>query len=648
MDYLFFDFETYSKCDLKLAGGYSYSKHPSTGTLCLALIYKKDSHILYMDEPLPAKWVKRMNSPRILKIAHNLLFDFWIYNHVFAREQKLLGNKIPDLKLSQCYDSMASAYYYGYPGKLEEVAKLLHLDELKFKDGRRAMLDLSRNGRDTKNFSEKLHLCGEYCLGDTRITRKIIDRLELIDDPLEYKVFQMSLPLTMEGIGIDLKSVKTILNAFYWFNNNIDKLVFSISKKKLVRSDLNSHVKLKKYFLEYGVTLENTQKDYLLAVQKKIKQPHLKQIIDLRVNLAKASINKLKTMEAGAESSTSKTDKRVRGSIQYYGSHTGRYAGRGFQPLNLFRETLNDKEFSVYVKQCREIVKQKTPKMKDLPIITDMPKTIRRLIIAKPGYELTRADYGQIEARVVAWLAGEETLINDFLDPTGGEDVYCTFASYIYNRTITKKDKTERQVGKTAVLGLGFGMGHIRYADQVMIMTSIEISPGESQRIVNLYRNRYNKVQKFWYLIDDLFRHVVTTGKTVNLSLKYAGFTMTLGWSKKIEGVYITLPAGRSLYYPNCKLGETSGDIKYWYGKLYGGKLTENIVQAIARDIMTAAMLKIPGVVLPVHDELVIESKTNKNNIPRIKKMMSDTAVPKWFKKELIEVDIAKGKRYDK
>ena len=151
--------------------------------------------------------------------------------------------------------------------------------------------------------------------------------------------------------------------------------------------------------------------------------------------------------------------------------------------------------------------------MRDLSLISDMPKTIRRLIIAKPGYELIRADYGQIEARVIGWLSGDENLLSDFLDPFAplDEDIYCKFASIIDGRNITKKDKKERQVGKTAVLGLAFGMGAERFKETVKDQTGIDIDIREADRIKSLYRTRYYKVRGIWSILHKLFNTVIKT-----------------------------------------------------------------------------------------------------------------------------------------
>lgn len=645
---LHFDYETYSEADLKTVGAYAYARHPSTRTLCLALIYRNEKFVLLEGEALPKKWQDRIKNIILCKVAHNVLFDYWIYNFVFRREQKALGVNLPELKLHHCYDNMASCYYYGLPGSLEAATKALGFDQLKFADGRRAMLELSRLGKEAKNYTQKLQLVAKYCLGDVEIQKAIFDRLGKIDDPGEFNVYQFSMKMNAEGIPIDTAGVKTILNALYWFNENIDTLILKLTKNKLTAADLRSPKKMIEFFKSYDVILPNCQADTLEKVRNKIKNPMLKKLIEIRKNTAKSSVKKLLSMEKMSE-----YDGRARGAVQYYGSHTGRYAGRGFQPLNLFRQTLNDKELREYLKLCKEIAKKKSPAMKDLPLIENMPKTLRRMIKAPKGKKLIWVDYAQIEARVVAWLSGDTALINDFLTSAPGVDVYTIFASKIYNKEITKKDKDERQVGKTAVLGLGFGMGYLRFSDQVEAMTGIQIDHEEAARVVNIYRNLYSRVPGFWELIDTLFRKVVNEKiKSLPLTLQSAGVKLILGWSEKIEGVYITLPAGRSLYYPSSAV--TENGIKYinpvtgQYAKLYGGLLTENIVQAIARDLMTAAMLKIPGAILPVHDEIVFETPNKKGIENTIVKKMIGPVIPNWFNKKLIDVEMFSGVRYDK
>jgi DNA polymerase len=674
---LILDFETTSKCDLQTHGGFVYANDPTTETLCLAVSYRKEELLLYPGDLIPNKWVQRFNDLKITCIAHNILFDYWIFNYVFFKEQKSLKNKsIKKLNLDHCYDSMASAYYYGYPGALEKVAKAIGLLELKFAAGRRAMLELSRLGKDTKNYKEKLKLCGKYCLGDIRITKKIMERLGFIDDKFELEIYKISIDMMIKGIGLDIENVQHILQAFYWFNLNADKLVLGVSGKKLKRRDLNRTEFFKNYLGSNGLNVPNIQKLTLenavidLGIKlKKSKSKKLKNLIDLiklRLTLSKASVKKLTTMSGMAS-----VDGRAYGALRYYGAHTGRYSGRGFQPHNMPRETFEDKGLKSYLSRCKVIVTKKAPAMGDLDLITEMPKTLRRLIIAPPKKTLVRADYSQIEARVIAWLAGEVALCDIFKK---GEDVYCKFAERIYNKRVTKKDKKERQVGKTAVLGLGFGMGFMRFIEQLKKDDGIEIAPQESKRVVNVFRSSYPKIAGFWGVVEKLFRIAISQGKLpekkrqeVKLSLSYAGVTLKFGWSDKVEGVYITLPAGRSLYYPYSyihyptlidgvaysykdKMAAKNGVIYYGSDSTYGASLTENIVQAIARDIMVFAMKNIPGSIFTVHDELIFELPESKSNLKTIVKKMKTVGVgcPKWFDSDLIAVDIVKGERYGK
>jgi len=686
---VFFDFETYSKADLSMCGGFVYASHPSTSTLCIAAVYKNKKLLLYPGEVVPAEWIKIFNDPKITKIAHNLLFDFWIWNEVFIDEQGALGNKtLKKLKIENCYDSMASAYYYGYPGALEKVAKAMKFSELKFAAGRQAMLTLSRLGKEAPNYSEKLNLVGQYCLGDVEILKKIMQSLGYIDDELEREIYLISMRMTIKGIAIDREGVRTILNAFHFFSTNSDDLVSKLSDGAMTRSDLNRVAFFRDYLQDQGLNAPNCQKGtlekLLTSLEETLKKlkpyfnkrkipgkevnaiipynintkqlkgselkpiydkiKNLRNLIQFRMILGKASINKLVTMDA-----MSSVTGRASGALQYHGAHTGRFSGRGFQPQNIPNKTLSDEELVSYFTKCGKLVSKKSPALSDLPLIEDMPKTLRRLLIAEKGKILVMADYKQIEARVIAWLAGQEDLCREFEKKEA--DIYSQFAETIYNHPVNKDDHPdERQVGKVGILGLGFGMGNIMYnsfCDTVQRMTGIFIEPEEGNRIVELYRQTYHRIAGFWPLVEKMFRLAINFKKTFELELSYSGVTLFFGWEKKIDGVFIQLPAGRKLYYPNCFISPKD-DIHYLDKKVYGGLLSENITQAVARDIMTWAMKKLPGAILTVHDELVWELPLAKADLKTITHKLRTIACPAWFDKNLIGIDIKKGVRYDK
>jgi DNA polymerase len=224
---------------------------------------------------------------------------------------------------------------------------------------------------------------------------------------------------------------------------------------------------------------------------------------------------------------------------------------------------------------------------------------------------LAVSDSSQIEARVVAWLAEQDDLVEAFRQ---GRDVYCEFASEIYGRQITKEDKTERFVGKTCILGLGYGMGHAKFLDTLRTQGGVIIDEDEAQRIVQLYRNKYFKIPELWRKVDKAIRALATGGTgTINGKVHYTeqGFMLPNGMVIRYHGLQNT---NEGMMYANSRKVarqlEVDADAIYQGTKIYGGKAVENIVQALARIVITDQMLDIKRehnypVLFQVHDELI-------------------------------------------
>jgi DNA polymerase len=265
--------------------------------------------------------------------------------------------------------------------------------------------------------------------------------------------------------------------------------------------------------------------------------------------------------------------------LNYYGAHTGRFSGG--DGLNL----------------------QNLPSRKG--------NTIRWSLEAPKGYMLAVSDSSQIEARVVAWLAEQNDLVEAFRQ---GRDVYCEFASEIYGRQITKDDKTERFVGKTCILGLGYGMGHVKFRDTLRAQGGVVIDEDEAQRIVQLYRAKYFKIPELWRKVDKAIRALATGGTgMINGKLRYTeqGFMLPNGMVIRYHGLQDT--SDGMMYANTRKVArqlEHDADAIFQGTKIYGGKAVENIVQALARIVITDQMLDVKRehgypVLFQVHDELI-------------------------------------------
>jgi DNA polymerase len=261
---------------------------------------------------------------------------------------------------------------------------------------------------------------------------------------------------------------------------------------------------------------------------------------------------------------------------------------------------------------------------------------LRKALKAPDGYVVIAADAAQIEARMVAWFAGQQNLVDQFAN---GEDVYCSFASVVFGRTITKADKKERWIGKTAVLGLGYGMGWVKFQATVKILSKnqlgeqIELDDEEAQRIVNAYRTTYPKIPAMWQTLNNTLS-LISSGKgTARLGPVTCGVTAGPG--------QIDLPSGLSLYYKNLRHedGQWVFDFGRTKGKrIFGGKLLENIVQALARIVVMDAAVRLRKPLAmhdvrlagQVHDELIYVVPEDLTTVVKALVLQEMSRAPEW------------------
>lgn len=383
--------------------------------------------------------------------------------------------------------------------------------------------------------------------------------------------------------------------------------------------------KLKEWLKENGVELLNVNKDSISeALKRKDLDPTTKRVLEIRRALAKSSITKLVAMEAMAMD-----DGRIRGTILYHGASTGRYAGRGIQPQNYPRGTIKDVDniFAALELGCYEFFKALFP-----DVFSAISTSLRGMLRASPGCRFIAADYNAIEARVVMWVTNCTLGIDLFLKDTG---VYEDMARVVYglpkNAPVTEE---QRQLGKQVILGCGFGMGWQKF----MITCQgygMKVDKKLAMKAVNAYREMFGEVVQFWNDLNRCAIAAVTTKKRVTLG--------KLQLLVKGKFLFIRLPSGRKLAYydPQIRwikkpwgMQETltymavDSKTKQWKREeTYGGKLTENVVQAIAADVMTDAMFRLEKhdypIVLSVHDELVSDVEDGKGSLKEFEELMA-------------------------
>jgi DNA polymerase len=445
------------------------------------------------------------------------------------------------------------------------------------------VVDALGKRRDDFNAAER-EAYKKYCAKDVDLTWKLFHVLKKNYQQSELQVIDTTIRMFTEPyIRVDKKLLLTHLNDI---RQKKDELLQKLGGDK-AGGILRSNPKFAALLQNLGVeppmktSLTTGKKTYAFAKTDKeflalLEHPdgRVRAVVDARLG-TKSSIEETRT--EGLMGVAERGPLPIM--LNYYGAHTGRFSGG--DGLNL----------------------QNLPSRKN--------NTIRLALQAPDDYMLAVSDSSQIEARVVAWLAEQDDLVEAFRQ---GRDVYCEFASEIYGRQITKEDKTERFVGKTCILGLGYGMGHAKFLDTLRTQGGVIIDEDEAQRIVQLYRNKYFKIPELWRKVDKAIRALATGGTgTINGKVHYTeqGFMLPNGMVIRYHGLQNT---NEGMMYANSRKVarqlEVDADAIYQGTKIYGGKAVENIVQALARIVITDQMLDIKRehnypVLFQVHDELI-------------------------------------------
>ncbi len=644
------DFETRSKADIKKVGAYRYSMDPSTSVLCV--VYDlKDGKGRRLWHPwaggIPSDLIRHAQNGGTLE-AHNSEFEYCVWNFVCTR---LYGWPKIDFKQFRCSASKAAAL--ALPRPLEDLSAALDVPVKKDMDGRRLMLKMSKPRRPTKNDPSEwvegvleLERLFEYC--DTDVVAEEHCSLAMPDlSDRELAIFRLTQKINERGIFCDLKSCETAVKFSKQFEYDLTNELREITKGKV--STAKQVAKLSEFLGEEGVDVENLQAKTVGDLLKAgVDSPTAKRVLEIRQLLGKSSISKFQAMLNMAG-----PDGRIRGALLYHGASTGRWAGRGIQPQNYPQGKIKDVHNIVAALQDGDYEWFKTL----FPdVFTALSAALRAMLRAPEGRDLIAADFSAIEARVVCWLAGDFANLGVY---ERGEDPYKIMASAIFNVPVSQVTKAQRELGKRAVLGCGFGMGWEKF----MATCEAQGQPvtGElAQKAVNAYRYQYAMVKAFWNDIEEAaIRAVKYPGRRFDVN-------EMIQWLVKGSYLYCRLPSGRLLAYYAPKIerraspyGErdqltymaVDSKTKQWVREgTYGGKLTENVVQATARDIMADAMFRVERkgyeCILTVHDEIVCEVPKGFGALPEFENLIAE--LPAWAKGLPIKVEGWHDIRYRK
>lgn len=612
MNELGIDIETYSSCDLPSCGVYKYSEAPDFRVLLFS--YSVDggavrSVDIEQGEALPDDVRAALTDPAVEKTAFNAQFE----RVCLSRWLGLDGFLDP----AQWRCTMARAARMGLPLSLGQCAEVLHLSEGKMKEGAALIRFFSvpgKNGRHRpQDAPDKWETFKAYNIRDVEVEQAVLKKVRRLEMPdWENELYVADQEINDRGVRIDPIFVANAAR----FDADYRSEQLERLKALTGLENPNSPAQLKRWLTDTTRlpvdTLNKKSLDDLEA--KLIYWPTAQEALRLRRVLGKTSNKKYDAMlECVCQ------DGRIHGLLQYYGANrTGRWAGRLVQVQNLPQNHLPD------IGHARQLVR--AGDLEDFELEYDnvtqtLSELIRTSFIASEGRTLHVCDFSAIEARVVAWLAGEKWVLDVFRQ---GGDIYCATASQMFGVPVEKHGKNAelRQKGKIAVLALGYGGGVA--ALEAMGGSLLGLTEVEERDIVYKWRDANPRIVRLWAKLEEAAMTALRTGRTITV---HRGITLERRWGMLL----VTLPSGRTLCYPRARVGVEAGDgrrgdhdiieyeglnqtTKKWETvRTYGGKMTENLVQSIARDILAHVLLQARrrgmDVVFHVHDEVIIDAR---------------------------------------
>lgn len=641
------DLETYSPQDIGKVGAYRYAQDPDFEILLCSVavdgckVYLMDLKTPRQEEYTIANWsqLKEMLfDPKYTKRAWNAAFEWWCLSEYIHLTQQQREDW-----LEQWEDSMVHAMYCGLPASLKEAGKALRLPEDKAKMREGAALiryfccpckPTKTNGGRTRNLPDhdpaKWEIFRQYNIRDVETERHIDNLLAPFTVPdFIWQQWRDDVRMNSRGIATDANLTSGAL----WCGQQYSAELFEEAQRITGLTNPNAPGQLRDWLNDNGADLPDLQKATVAEALKQPQNPAVKRVLEIRQGLGKSSLKKYDAIQAATG-----PDGRIRGTLQFYGAtRTGRWAGRLLQVQNLPRTYLK------YQNEVRQLIKGKQVDALEMiygDVNDVLSQMIRTALIPAPGSVFIDADFSAIEARLIAWEAREEWVLDVFR--TTGK-IYETTAARMFGipvETIVKghPNYSYRQRGKVATLALGYqgGVGAMRRMD---VSGALKDLPDEEiQDMVNRWREQNPNIVQLWRTMEHAAKFVINS-KRGCLAIPGVTFRMEASTTCPFPFMTMSLPSGRKLYYANPSVGD-DGHIHYmeqtdrgWQdSETYGGKLTENLTQAIGRDCLEFALdnLKAAGfkVVFHIHDEVVIERQTNdpEADLYEVRRIMSQPA----------------------
>jgi DNA polymerase bacteriophage-type len=708
------DFETRSACSIKDCGSWRYSLDPTTQVMCLVfrLPHWEKGRTALWHPAFPHLGVREADCPEVAELkawilsgglceAHNAWFERGIWTNIMVPRHGWFP-----IRHEQWRCSAAKCAAYSLPRSLENAIGALKLVIRKDMEGSKVMkkmakprkpkvaevkaILLDRLGLRSKEVVKSLSFTrtltetgyrvdatwqdgGEqsvtldlplfwhesvellerlwaYCRVDVLAEEGLSEVLRDLS-PTETKVYLMDQHINQMGFQVDGEAVAAALQMVDEIYADLNRELVEITDGRVEKA--TQRVKMKEWFADNGLQLEDTQGSTLDGWLKRGDlPPKVHRCLQLVRSLGRTSTAKYVAALDWADPATW----RIHGGLLYHGAGTGRWSGAGLQPHNFPRGNIKDMELAWEILKTRDVA---LIEMMYGDVMECLSFALRGLIIPTPGRELFVADYAAIEARVVFWLAEDEEALNIFRRK---ECIYLAMASDIYGKEM--KDKvlyaSERQLGKQAVLGLGYQMGAPKFVD-TCAKYGIHLDLDFAKFVVDKYRNRFWRIKEMWWNQEAA---AIEATKRPGTSVRCGRIL----WRVVDDVLHCKLPSGRLLSYVGPMVVKrptpwgTAKDALTYMGvdpytkkwrrqDTYGGMLVENITQAVARDLMAEAMLRAHDgdtydVILSVHDELIAEADVGTGDVKEFENLMA--GLPDWAEGCPVTAEGWRGFRYKK
>lgn len=606
------DIETYSSRDLSKCGVYKYVEAPDFAVLLFAYSVDNAPAVCVdfaQGEEVPDEIINALIDPAVTKTAWNAAFERICLTKHF--------NLRTPLDPAQWKCTMVRAARMGLPLALGQCGEVLKLADGKMTEGKTLIRFFSMPGRNGVRHlpsaaPDRWDTFKKYCIRDVEVEQALLNKLRRLE-PVEFdeQLYIADQIINDRGVLID----RTLVDNAARFDDEYKAELLREAQQITGMENPNSAAQIKEYLKRTtGLAFASINKKNIDEIEDSlIYWPKARRVMAIRREMAKTSNKKYEAMQTCVCD-----DGRIHGLLQFCGAaRTGRWAGRLVQVQNLPQNHLADLDYARTLVKAGDLEEFEMNYANVTQVLSEL---IRTAFIASPGHILHVCDFSAIEARVIAWIAGENWVLDVFRE---GGDIYCATASRMFGVPVEKHGPNAhlRQKGKISVLALGYGGGVS--ALEAMGGSKIGLTENEEKQTVRQWREANPKIVKLWATVEKAAFTAIKTGNTVTI---HRGITVGFRWGMLL----ITLPSGRTLCYPRARVSMEYDDgwrgdheiieyegmnqtTKKWeLTRTYGGKLTENIVQATARDILGVVMLRAKAADLPIvfhiHDEIVVEA----------------------------------------